>query len=132
MKWAGLVLLAGCVTTPAPLPVVTDPVKPVVAPVDSQLALREVVNAFVAASEAKRFSDVHALLSRTLRERYSVETLARDFGTEPLAAERLSAIKSKSGDRLVESESGASLLWAPGRSLKLVREGESWKVSSLE
>ena len=92
MKRAFVVLLlAGCATTPSPRPVKPEP-KPVVVTQpteDRQATLRAVVERFVAATEAKHFEEVLPLLAKPLRERYSVQSLERDFSADPLAAARL-------------------------------------------
>jgi len=135
MRWAlPLLLLAGCVTTPAPVPVGPEPVKPepAVPAADPQVAVRAVVQAFIAATEARKFDEVLALLAKPLRARYSVKTLERDFGADPLAAARLAELKHKSNGPLVEGKDSASLAWASGRSLRLVKEAEGWRIAALE
>ncbi len=131
---AGLILvLAGCVSSPRPVPVVVKPVEIVAKPaVDSQAELRAVLQAFVTAAETKRFSDVHALLAKPLRDRYSVDQLSVDFLAEPLASARLAQIKLKSEAPFAESKASASLEWASGRAVRLVREPDGWRVAALE
>ncbi len=128
-----MLLLAGCVTPPAPRPApeVPAPVVPVV--VDAQAPLKAVVAQFIAASEARQFDQVHALLSKPLRERYSPDQLARDYDAEPLAVERVAAIK-KASARFTESkdQARATLEWAAGRTLRLVREDEGWRIATVE
>ena len=128
-------LLAGCVTTPAPVPVkpvVVPPTEPVVVASDPQAPLRALVEAFVSAAEARRFDEVLALMSKPLRERYSVETLKRDFGADPQASERLAQIKLKAAAPLIETKQSASLEWSAGRSLRMVHEAEGWRIAALE
>jgi hypothetical protein len=133
MRWGLGLLLAGCVTTPAPLkPVVKAEVAPPAAQVDPQAELRAVVNAFVTATEARRFDRVLALLSKPLRDRYSVKALERDFGDDPLAPARLTQLKLKAGSPLLESKSSASLEWSAGRALRLVHEPDGWRITALE
>lgn len=131
-----VLLLSGCVTTPAPMPVPIQPVpKPEIRaqpPVDPQVAVRAVVQSFIRATEGRHFDQVHALLSRPLRERYSVTQLERDFGADPLASERLAQIKLKSAAPLLETKESASLEWSVGRSLRLVREPDGWRIAALE
>lgn len=133
MRWApGLLVLAACVTAPTPVKPDPEP-KIVVAPVaDSQAELHSVVNAFISATEARRFELVLALLAQPLRARYSAALLERDFGADPVAPERLSRLKLKSNQPLQEAQEGASLEWAEGRSLRLVHEPEGWRISALE
>ncbi|MDP2271299.1 MAG: hypothetical protein Q8K32_11245 [Archangium sp.] len=134
MKWLLAVLVfASCVTVPPPLPPTQEDAGVVMpGPVDDQAALRTVVQRFVLAAEAGRFEEVLSLLARPLRERYSVELLTRDFGTDPLASARLSQIKLKATGPFTETKDIASVEWASGRSLRLVREPEGWRISSLE
>lgn len=129
-----MLLLAGCVTTPAPKPVKPEPT-PVVVPEpaeDRQAVLRAVVQRFVEATEARHFEEVLPLLAKPLRERYTVKNLERDFGTDPLAVARLAQIKAKVSGRFVEAKDSAALEWAQGRALRLVQEADGWRISSLE
>ncbi len=129
-----VLLLAGCATTPSPRVVKPEP-KPVVVPQpveDRQAVLRDLVQRFVAATESKHFEEVLPLLAKPLRERYSVQNLERDFGSDPLAAARLAQIKAKAGGAFVEAKDAAALEWAQGRALKLVQEADGWRIASLE
>lgn len=129
-----LLLLAGCVTTPTPVPLKAEPKPEMVVPppVDPQVAVRAVIQSFITATEARHFDQVYALLSRPLRARYSVKQLARDFGADPLASERIARLKLKSTAPLLETKESASLEWSAGRSLRLVREPEGWRIAALE
>ncbi len=134
MRWWLALLLAGCVTTPAPVPVKPEPTKPepTVLLADSQAAARAVLDAFITAAVARRFDQVLPLLARPLRERYSVARLERDFGADPLASARLAELKHKANGPLVEGKDSASLAWASGRWLRLVKEPEGWRIAALE
>lgn len=134
MKWfLALVLLAGCVTTPRVKPAAEPkPVVAVPALEDSQSAVRALVSAFVAATEAKRFDQVLPLLASPLRARYSAAVLERDFRADPLASARVSQLKLKMAERFIETKDSASLEWAAGRSLRLVREADGWRIAALE
>ena len=127
-------LLAGCVTTkPVPVkPIVKPEIVAPVPTVDSQAELRAVVNAFVAASEAKRFDQLLPLLAKPLRDRYSVKALERDFNADPLASARIAQLKLKSAAQLIESKESASLEWSSGRALRLVHEADGWRIAALE
>lgn len=132
MRWGlalVLVLVTGCVTSPKPVPV-----KPVPVPVASPAVdpLRTLVQSFVAASEAGRFDEVHALLAKPLRDRYSVKQLERDFTADPLAAARIAQLKRKANAPIVGSAESASLEWSVGRSLRLVHEAQGWRIAALE
>lgn len=132
MRWGlALVLLAGCATPPKPVPVKPEPRPvPVVSPAVDPL--RAVVQSFVAASEARRFDEVYALLARPLRDRYSVKQLERDFAADPLAAARIAQLKLKANAPIVGSDESASLEWAVGRSLHLVHEAQGWRIAAIE
>ena len=131
--WLAVLLLAGCATTLAPLPEKPAPTKPApVVAAEPAAAVRAVVEAFIVAIEAGRFDQVWPLLAQPLRERYSVESLARDFGADPLAGARIAELKHKSNAPLVEGKESASLPWAAGRSLRLVKEPDGWRIAALE
>ena len=134
MTWRlAVVLLAGCVSAPAPVPDKPELLKPgPVVIADPDAAVRAVVERFIAASEARKFDQVWPLLARPLRERYSVERLARDFEADPLAAARLAELKHKANGPLLEGKDSASLAWATGRSLRLVKEADGWRIAALE
>lgn len=127
-------LVAGCVTVPAtprPVPEPTPVVEPMVKP-DLEAEARSTIERFVAATEAGQFADAHSLLSQPLRDRYTPELLGRDFAADPLGRERVARIKDKRATPLSISAERATLEWAPGRQLRLTREGGSWKIAALE
>lgn len=134
MRLGLALLLSACVTAPAPVLPQAEPRPVVPAPIveDPQAAVRSVVQAFLAAAEARQFEQARGLLSKPLRERYSVERLERDFGADPLAADRLAQIKLKASAPLVQAKEAASLEWSAGRSLRLVREADGWRIAALE
>lgn len=128
MRWPlALLLLWGCATPPKRE---LKPGAPDVA--ERTWGARVVAQSFVMAAEAGRFEEVHSLLCKPLRDRYSVEKLASDFGADPLAAARLTQIRLKSSAPMVETRDSASLEWASGRSLRLVREPEGFRICALE
>jgi hypothetical protein len=127
-RLALLLLAGGCATQPKP-PVVPPPVAPVMAQANAdELAQREIARRFVAALDARDFAAAHSLLFKPLRERYSVERLAADFAAEPLAAPRLEKVRAHLDAPLHDG----ALEWGPGRFLRLAREGEGWRIASLE
>ncbi len=103
MKWWPLVFASAC--APPAIVVKPEPVEQPPAAVDARSA---VTSRFRDAVTARRFDEVLALLSRRWRDRYDAQTLARDFGAEPLASIR------------------------SGMPLKLVQEDGEWKIDSLE
>lgn len=126
-RLACLLLLAGCVTTPPP------PRVPEVPPVvDAAAAPRATVDAFLAAIDAQKFEDVHALLIKPLRDRYDVARLKADFEGEPNARQRVDAIRAARSAAMSFSEGEASLPLTHERQLRLVREGADWKIAALE
>lgn len=126
-RLACLLLLAGCVTTPPPPRVPELP--PVV---DAAAAPRATVDAFLAAIDAQKFEDVHALLIKPLRDRYDVARLKADFENEPNARQRVDAIRAARSAAMSLSEGEASLPLTDERQLRLVREGADWKIAALE
>ncbi len=127
-------LCAGCVTVrpaPQPAPEPSPVVEPLVKP-DLEAEARRVIERFVNATEAGQFLDAHALLSAPLRARYTPELLGRDYSADPLGRERVALIKGKRTAPLSISGERATLQWAPGRLLRLTREGGSWTIAALE
>lgn len=119
-------LLSGCAVAPV------KPVDPVVviAPVDVHAEQRAVVDAFLIAVDARNFGDVHALLSKSLRDRYDAQRLQRDFENEPKAMARVEAVRlARKADFTMN---GSVLPLHHDRQLRLVREDEQWKIASLE
>ncbi len=98
MRFLPLVLLCACL--PPRVALTGAPPAP-----DARQALSA---RFRAAVDARRFDEVHALLSNRWRDRYTAERLQADFDREPLARERSQ------------------------RELSLVEEAGEWKVDSLE
>lgn len=130
---ASVLLASACVTAPRPTPVDAPLPEPVLTRGEAlQLELHRAVERFVTATEGRQFDALHALLSQRLRDRYTPQLLARDFDAEPYAHERLARIKARAAEPLTLQGDTASLEWAPGRSLKLTRESDSWKIASLE
>lgn len=132
-RWGALLVLAsGCVTTPpAPTPLPPTPAPVVVTP-DLESEARGAIDQFVAATEAGQFAEALRLLSQPLRDRYTPELLGRDLSFDPLGRERVLRIKEKRGNPLAIAGEKAALEWAPGRHLRLTREGGSWKIAALE
>ncbi|MFO0600361.1 MAG: hypothetical protein U0228_33940 [Myxococcaceae bacterium] len=125
---------SACVTTPAPTPpapIVKPPVVTVAPVADLNAEPRRALEGFLAAANEKRFEQVRTYLSRPLRDRYSPAALQRDFDAEPVAKDRLRMIAAHL-DALVARGEQASLEWAPGHTLLLLREPDGWRVASLD
>lgn len=90
------------------------------------------VDAFLIAVDAKNFEGVHALLAKSLRDRYDVTRLRTDFELEPNARARVDAIRAARSAPFQLSDSAASLPLHHDRRLRLVREDAQWKIASLE
>jgi hypothetical protein len=88
-----------------------------------------VLDRFVEAARAGRFTDAHRLLSARWRQRVSPARLAEDFAAEPLAGRRLAAT---AGAALRTSGSRAEAPLGEGRTLVLVEEPDGWRVDRLE
>lgn len=129
---AALCVAGACVT---PKPVVTPPEKPqpVVAAVPSpEDAARTVLLSFLEKAEQGAFEQVLPLLSKPLRERYQPQTLARDFGAEPLARQRLEGIRKHAKDAITVDGATARLEWAQARRVQWVQEDGQWRIAALE
>jgi hypothetical protein len=118
-------LLSSCATTSAATPTPAEEARPIA-------SARATVEAFLAAAEARDFERVFPLLARAWRERYGhAARLAQDFEAEPLATERVTRIKAALA-KLAERDEAAVLEWAPGHTLRLVREPEGWRITQLD
>lgn len=104
---------------------------PVAAQADEKLA-RERVEHFLAAVDRGDFEAVFADLSATWRARYTPARLKADFTGEPAAVERLQRIKAALPGRWEVTLAGPQLPLGDGKALKLLREGDGFKVAALE
>lgn len=98
-----------------------------------QARARGALESFLEASERREFDAVWRLLSSDLRARYTPQRLAKDFGAEPLASERLA--RARAGLQATELDvdgDRASLPLGTERAVTLVRERDGWKVAALE
>ncbi|MFZ5443510.1 MAG: hypothetical protein ACOZQL_26120 [Myxococcota bacterium] len=112
------------VSPPAPLQREPEPSR------DAEV--RAVTTRFVEAASKKDFATVHALLSKALRERYTIARLAEDFANDPLATVRVEHLARHLTDPFRLDGRNASLEWAAGRALRLAREPEGWRITGLE
>ncbi len=96
---------------------------------------REVLGRFVAALEAGRFDEAHALLSARWRTTSTPGRLAMDFrGAGPAAGEAASRVASRlaAQEPLERSPDGIRLLVGGGRAARLVVEAGGWRVDAIE
>ncbi len=87
---------------------------------------------FLQAAEASDFEAAWAQLSSALRARYTPSQLAADFQAEPQAKARLERARASlaQGPRVEGDEAFFDL--GEGRAVRLVREGDGWRVAALE
>lgn len=104
---------------------------PVAAADDARLA-RERVDHFLAAVDSGDFEAVFADLSASWRARYTPARLKADFTGEPFAIERLQRIKAALPGKWEVTAAGPQLVLGEGKALKLLREGDGFKVAALE
>lgn len=93
---------------------------------------RAALEAFVAAVERRDFDAAYALLSERWRARYSPERFKADFEAESGAPERLS--RAKAAAKTPPQHAGNEVLFAigEGRAVRLVREGDGYRVAAIE
>lgn len=126
VPWRGLAL-AGCLGCFHAFPVQTFPKQETV-----QRASKE-LQTFVDAIENKDFSRAYLMLSERWRVRYSPERFRQDFELEPAAVARLERVRQAlivSAPRVDDREVVFPIGETKG--VHLIREGEAYKVDSLE
>lgn len=94
--------------------------------------VRRVLGEFLDAAERREFTAVWTMLSARWRARYTPARLESDFEAEPQVRERLARARAASGGALVLEPDRAALTLGEGKSLKLEREGQQWRVAALE
>jgi hypothetical protein len=98
-------------------------------------AAREVLRRFVAALDAGRYDEAHALLSVRWRQAYTPGRLALDLrGAGPVAREAAARVGRllEAGEPLVRGPGTARLPAGAGRAATLVAEAGGWRVDALE
>lgn len=105
-----------------------EPAKPQV-----QEQVAQTLARFLDAAEARDFEAALALLGPQLRGRYTPKRFEEDFAKEPLAKERLQRARAAlvHGGWIVSAD-GAQLPVGDEHAVRLVREGEAWRVVALE
>jgi hypothetical protein len=93
----------------------------------------EALGRFLDAAEAGDFEGALQQLAASWRNRYTAQRFAEDFGSEPLATERLQRARGALGaGSWVVDASGAQLPLGEGRAVRLSREGDGYRVAALE
>lgn len=126
-----LLALAGCVTTPAPVPESPAPFSPV-ATAPTLDPARAAVRRFVQAVEARRFDEALGLLSRAWRDRYDAARFEHDFDAEPRSALRVKRLAAALDAPLALDGPRAALPLGDGLAAELLLEPEGWRLHSLE
>ena len=91
-----------------------------------------VVLRLLQATEEGDFQTAWTLLSLSLRARYTPARLKEDFQNEPKSQERLGRIKAAAQQPWQATAAGAERVLGEGKSVKLVREGDAWRVAAIE
>lgn len=94
--------------------------------------LQKALSDFLDAAERRDFSTAWTMLSARWRARYTPARLQTDFDAEPQVRERLARARAGLGGPWKVEKDSAALGLGEGRTLKLVREGELWRVAALE
>lgn len=104
----------------------------VVRELPSEDGARQALGQFLDASEKGDFATAYRLLSASWRSRYTPERLARDFGLEPLARERLARARVALAGPVILEDGAARFPLGEGKAVRLVREGGAYRVAALE
>ena len=97
-----------------------------------QTAADAVLLRFLQAAEEGDFQTVWTLLAPSLRARYTPARLKEDFANEPKSPERMGRSKAAANQKWQATAAGAERVLGVGKSVKLVREGDAWRVAALE
>jgi hypothetical protein len=101
-------------------------------PVPSNAEVQKVLSEFLDAAERRDFSAAWTMLSARWRARYTPARLQTDFDAEPQVKERLARARAALAGPWKVERDAAALGLGEGRTLKLEREGELWRVAALE
>jgi hypothetical protein len=100
--------------------------------VPSNAEVQKVLSEFLDAAERRDFSAAWTMLSARWRARYTPARLQTDFDAEPQVKERLARARAALAGPWKVERDAAALGLGEGRTLKLEREGELWRVAALE
>ncbi len=133
---AGLVLLGGC-AHPAGTPAAARPCPACPAceaPLrDAALGPRGALDQFLKAAERGDFEAVYRLLASPLRARYTPARLASDFSAvRGLAQDKLARLRACPQSAWRVAADQAFLPVGDGKSARLVREPDGWRLAALE
>jgi hypothetical protein len=87
---------------------------------------------FVDAVERRDFETAYGLLSGPLRARYTPERFEHDFAAEPLAKERLERARRAAMTAPVAVAGGFSFPIGGDKAVRVVREGDGYRVAAIE
>jgi hypothetical protein len=87
---------------------------------------------FLNAAESTDWEKAWSLLSAPLRARYTPDRLREDFQREPLARERLRRARLALKGEVKMQGAEATLPLGAERAVRLVREGEAYRVAAIE
>lgn len=120
----------GTLPTQVPAKVVTHPVEPVRMVPESP---REALDAFLTAAEKGDFEACWRRLASPLRERYTPSRLQEDLvATRGTAQDRIARARLASKSEPTLDGTRAEFAISERRAVHLVREGDAWKIATLE
>jgi hypothetical protein len=91
-----------------------------------------VVLRFATAVRAGHFDQAWRCLSAALRQRYSPETLSRDFSTEPTGASRLEQATRAAEGIAVREGNSVRFPLPGGGAVVVLQESDGWRLGALE
>lgn len=87
---------------------------------------------FLDAVEREDFSAAYALLSSPLRARYTPDRFEADFASEPLAKDRLARARRAAAQAPTAVAGGFSFPIGGDKAVRVVREGDGYRVAAIE
>jgi hypothetical protein len=98
----------------------------------SSAEVQQALTEFLDAAERRDFPAAWTMLSARWRARYTPARLQSDFDAEPLVKDRLALARAGLAGPWQVEKNSAALGLGEGRTLRLEREGELWRVAALE
>ena len=122
MAWLlGALVFLACRSAPAPLPNSHDQESPA-----------SVLSSFVEDALSHRFDLAYPLLAASLRDRYTPQTLERDFGLDPNATVRLERARKALQSPPERQGDEVTFRLENGWTVRLVREPMGYRIAALE